>query len=392
MPWKVSLPMEQRHRFVLDHETGLYRMTELCARYGISRQNGYKWLKRYRVDGLDGLADRSRAPKRSPQRMDIGMAELLVQVRKAHPTWGPRKVLAWVARKHPQLAPALPAASTVGDLFHREKLVEPRRRRRPASHPGTRPLEAAEPNDVWCADYKGEFRLLEGVYCYPFTVSDASSRFLLLCEAESSTSLIGAKRALTKAFRRYGLPWAIRTDNGTPFVGHGLSGLSQLGVWWMKLGIEHQRIQPARPDQNGRHERMHRTLKAECTRPPEASFAAQQARFDAFGEEFNQERPHEALDQQTPASHYHASPREFPESVAPPEYPGHYEVRKVDGNGCFKFRGVSWFIAHPLTHELLGLVEVEEDIWSIQFYGHEVARLNPESGNYIVKVSPMSPV
>ena len=392
MPWKVSLPVEQRYRFVLDHQSGLYRMTELCRRYGISRKNGYKWLERYRHGGLEALGDRSRAPKSSPQRMDTGIAELLVSARKAHPTWGPRKILAWTARTHPELARCLPAASTVGDLFKREKLVEPARRRRPRVHPGVTPLHASGANDLWCADYKGEFRLLDGVYCYPFTLTDAFSRYLLQCQAETSTALVGTKQALTVAFRRYGLPRAIRTDNGSPFVGHGLSGLSQLAVWWMKLGIDHQRIEPGRPDQNGRHERMHKTLKAECTRPPEASFAAQQARFDAFEEEFNRERPHEALGQQTPASQYHASPRAFPEAIPAPDYPPHYEVRKVDGNGRFKFKGVSWFIAHPLTEELLGLVEIEEDVWSIQFYGHELGRLNPRLGTYVIKVSPMSPV
>jgi transposase InsO family protein len=324
--------------------------------------------------------------------MDSAIATLLVNARKAHPTWGPRKILAWIARKHPEAVRHLPAASTVGDLFKREKLVEPVRRRRPQTHPGVRPLHAMGPNDVWCADYKGEFRLLDGEYCYPFTLTDAFSRYLLCCQAESSTALLGTKQALTEAFRRFGLPRAIRTDNGTPFVGHGLSGLSQLAVWWMKLGIDHQRIQPGRPDQNGRHERMHKTLKAECTRPPGISFATQQARFDAFVDEFNGERPHEALGQQPPTSQYHSSPRAFPEVIPGPEYPSHYEIRKVDANGRFKFKGTSWFVAHPLTEELLGLVEIEEEVWSIQFYGHEVARLNPRLGTYVIKVSPMSPV
>jgi putative transposase len=253
-------------------------------------------------------------------------------------------------------------------------------------------LKAEAPNDVWSADYKGEFRLASGPYCFPFTLSDAYSRYLLSCRAQSSTSLLGAKSALTEAFRRYGLPWAIRTDNGTPFVGHGISGLSQLGVWWIKLGILHQRIAPGRPDQNGRHERMHRTLKAEATRPPEGSNDAQQTRFDAFGYEFNHERPHEALEQRTPASLYQPSPREYPERIAGPEYPAHFERRKVDAGGHFKFRGRSLFIAHPLANEWLGLIEMDEDVWSIRFYNQELGRLNPRAGTFVIKVSTMSPV
>ncbi|MQA92188.1 MAG: transposase [Gemmatimonas sp.] len=201
------------------------------------------------------------------------------------------------------------------------------------------------------------------------------------------------KSALTEAFRAHGLPRAIRTDNGTPFVAsNSQSGLSQLGVWWIKLGIHHQRIPRGRPDQNGRHERMHKTLKAEATRPPEASFEKQQSRLDAFCDEFNQERPHEALDQQTPSSQYDGSPRPFPERLAPPDYPAHYEPRKVDAKGHFKFLGRSLFISHPLAGEHLGLVEIDDDLWTIRFYDHELGRINPRTGNFSIKVSPMFPV
>lgn len=392
MPWKVSGAVDQRMRFVKDHGTGLFSMSELCARYETSRQTGYKWLERYHAGGVQSLQDQSRAPKRSPQRMDPAIEALLIEARQAHPTWGPRKIVPWLKKKFPRLGQSYPAASTIGDLFHRHGLVAPRRRRQPRSHPIAGALSAGAPNDVWAADYKGEFRLSSGPYCYPFTLSDAYSRYLLSCRAEASTSLLGTKAALTEAFRRYGLPWAIRTDNGTPFVGHGLSGLSQLGVWWIKLGIVHQRIARGRPDQNGRHERMHRTLKAEATRPPESSNETQQGRFDAFEHEFNHERPHESLDQETPASRYVRSFRDYPERIAPPEYPAHYELRKVDAGGNFKFRGRSLFIAQPLAEECLGLIEVDEDLWSIQFYDHELGRFNPRTGNFVIKVSTMSPV
>lgn len=389
MPWKVSGVVEQRARFVLDHASGLYSVSELCARYGISRQSGYKWIERYRAEGITGLEDQSRAPLTSPQRMCAAMEAKLLEIRQVRPTWGPRKILAFLRN---QGVESLPAASSVGDLFQRHGLVRSRRRREPRSHEIAGRLEAAAANDVWSADFKGEFRLASGPYCFPFTLSDAYSRFLLSCQGEPSTSLEGAQRALVRAFREDGLPKAIRTDNGTPFVGHGLSGLSQLNVWWIKLGIAHQRIARGRPDQNGRHERMHRTLKAEATRPPAATFAEQQRRFDDFGRVFNQERPHESLGNRTPASIYETSVRTYPERIAKPEYPAHFERRTVDRSGHFKFRGFTWFLAHPMSGETLGLVEVDEDIWAIVFYSCELGRLNPSTGTLVLKVSTMSPV
>lgn len=392
MSWKVSGAVDERFRFVLDHEKGLYSMTELCTRYGISRQNGYKWVDRYRSGGVESLADRSRAPKTCPHRLNDGTITILLEARKKHPHWGPRKILAWLHRKRPELAADLPAASTVGDLFQRRGKVKPRRRKRPGTVDFAGALKADAPNDVWTADYKGEFRLLSGPYCYPFTVADACTRYLLVCSGTASNTLDFTQAALTDAFRLHGLPRAIRTDNGTPFVAHGLTGLSRLGVWWIKLGIHHQRIPPARPDQNGSHERMHRTLKAEATQPPEPSFPKQQGRFDAFRQEFNEERPHEALDQQTPATHYRDSPRLFPERIAGPEYPAHLERRKVGSNGMIKFFAEQIFIAQPLAGEWLGLVEINQDVWSIRFYDHELGRINKETGALSIKVSPMLPV
>lgn len=392
MPWKVSGPMEERLTFVQAHRSGLYSMTEICARFGISRQNGYKWLARYDAGGLEGLRDRSRAPNSCPHRMEPSIEALLLAARDAHPTWGPRKLLPWLLKRHPDLVGDFPAASTVGELLAREGLVKPRKRRQKPSFSAAGALQTESPNEVWTADFKGEFRMGNGQYCYPFTLVDAHTRFLLACQGESSTALDGVQQELIKAFRRYGLPQAIRTDNGTPFVGHGLTGLSQLSVWWIKLGIFHQRIPRGRPDQNGSHERMHRTLNAETTRPPEASFEPQQHRFDFFRLEFNEERPHEALDQRPPASLYQASSRPYPETLGSPEYPGHYEPRKVDQQGSFKFKGLKIFLAHPLTGEWLGLVEIQDDLWSVRFYNHEIARVSPVSGNYFINVSPMLPV
>jgi putative transposase len=392
MPWKVSGPVEQRNRFIEAYHTGLYSMTDLCAAFEVSRKTGYKWRERFSAEGLAGLEDRSSAPLHSPQRMDAAIEQLLLDAREARPRWGPRKILGWLAPRHPELADSLPAASTVGDLYRRKGLVKKRKRRGPRPFEIAGALHTAAPNEVWTADFKGEFRLHNGRYCYPFTLADAHTRYLLACGAEPSTWLRGARSGFLEAFRTYGLPQAIRTDNGTPFVGHGVSGLSTLSVWWIKLGIHPQRIPKGRPDQNGRHERMHRTLAAETTRPPEGSLEKQQTRFDLFRRDFNEERPHEALDQRTPASCYQASARDYPERIAPPEYPGYYEPRKVDGNGRFKFRGLSLFLAHPMAGQWLGLVEIEDDLWSVRFYNHELGRINPRKGNFFIKVLPMSPV
>jgi transposase InsO family protein len=392
MPWKVSGPMEERVAFVHAYRSGLYTMSELCRRFDISRQNGYKWLARYEAEGLEGLRDRSRAPRSCPHRISPVMESLVLAMREQHPTWGPRKIRARLGELRPDLLGDLPAASTLGALLVREGKVKPRKRRK--KHPFTPAgaLQTTAPNEVWTADYKGEFRLGNRLYCYPFTLADAHTRFLLACRGERSTALSGAQRAMIEAFRCYGLPEAIRTDNGTPFVGHGLTGLSSLSVWWIKLGIIHQRIPKSRPDQNGRHERMHRTLKAETARPPEASFEQQQRRFDRFRQEFNTERPHEALEQKTPASVYSASSRPFPETLARPEYPGHYEPRRVDQHGSFKFLGLKIFLAQPLAGEWLGLVEIDDDVWSIRFYHYELARINPKCGELFINVSPMFPV
>lgn len=390
MPWKECAPMDQRIAFVRAAHSGLYPMIELCRDFGVSAKTGYKWLNRYRAGGEPALHDQSRAPKSSPHRMDPAIAELLIQTRLEHPTWSAKKIRRRLIDMDPQLNDVLPKRGAAHNLFVRHGLVASRKRRRQPSFDVAGALKADAPNEVWTADFKGEFRLRNGTYCYPFTLADAYSRFILSCQAEESTSLLGAQRALVDAFRRYGLPRAIRTDNGTPFVGHGLSGLSTLGVWWIKLGIRHDRIAKGRPDQNGRHERMHRTLKAEATRPPQSSFAEQQLCFDAFLHEFNQERPHEALDLDTPGSRYRPSPREYVEPIPRPEYPGHYERRKISANGSFKFKDHRYFLAHPLAGEWLGLVEIDEDVWVIRFYDCELGRINPRNGDYFIKVLPMS--
>ena len=371
--------MQERTRFVLAHEEGVYSVTELCRRYGISRKTAYKWLHRFKEGGLQALADQSRAPKHTPHAIPDHVAELLLETRRNHPTWGPRKLIAYLKPRHRHIS--FPAISTVGDLLKRHGLVKSRRtqRRRP-DHPGAPAFEASAPNDVWTADYKGEFLLGNRRYCYPLTICDGYSRYILSCEALTSTNQRPAQKVFKRMFEIYGLPSVIRTDNGIPFVTRAIHGLSRLSVYWMKLGIRHDRIEPGCPQQNGRHERMHRTLKDETARPPENTFAAQQRRFDRFRSGFNNERPHESLDDDTPSDHYHSSVRMLPSRIAKPDYPGYYEVRLVSSSGYFKFRSVSLFLSNALAGEYIGLEEVHDGIWSLHFYNTLLARFNERTG------------
>ena len=356
--------MDQRLQFVADHQRALYDMTTLCARYGVSRKTGYKWLARYAEAGPAGLEDRSHAPHRCPHRIDSGLAALLLATRRAHPTWGPAKLVQYLAPRHPEVED-WPAVSTVADLLGRHGLVRRRRRRRRIAHPGVVPIHTTAPNDLWTADFKGHFRTRDGVYCYPLTIADQHTRFLVAVQGLRSTKGVGVRAVFERAFREFGLPEAIRTDNGVPFATTGLHGLSQLNVWWMRLGIQHQRIRPSSPQENGAHERMHRTLKAEATRPPKGNLAAQQRAFTAFRTEFNTERPHGALSGVPPATRYTPSPRPYPEQLPTLEYPGHFVVKRVTSAGTIRFKHRLLFLAHALTPHPVGLEEVDDGLWSI---------------------------
>jgi putative transposase len=386
MPWRQTRPMDERACFVFAFETGRYGMSELCSEYGISCKTGYKWLARFREGGVVALADRSRAPHTCPHRMTEEMAGLVLQERRKHPHWGPRKLLDRLSNSAPEAlkhmleqGQCLPAASTVGEALRRAGLVHSRKRRSRPTHPGTSTLSnlaEAAPNDVWSTDFKGEFRTQDAKWCYPLTVSDAASRYLLECKGLPSTEHAGAQPCFERLFRENGLPLAIRSDNGCPFCSVGICGLSRLSVWWMKLGIIHQRIAPGKPQQNGRHERMHRTLKAETTRPPAQNMQRQQERFVAFCQEYNQARPHEALGMQTPSSIWTPSKRAMPERLSPPEYPGHMEVRSVRNKGEIKFLGHSVFVSEVLAGEYVALEEIEDGIWSLNFCNSLLGRID----------------
>jgi putative transposase len=357
--------MDERRRFIEDHARAPYVMTELCARYGISRKTGYKWLARFEAHGRPGLVDRSHAPHVCPHQIPREVAQLIVAARRAHPSWGPRKLLAWLEPRHPELE--LPAVSTAGDLLARRGLVKKRRRRRQHTHPGVVPAVTDEPNDLWTADFKGHFKTRDGIYCYPLTVADQHTRYLLACQGVLSIHGWRVRPIFERLFRTHGLPRAIRTDNGVPFATRGLHGLSQLNVWWMRLGITHQRIRPAHPQENGCHERMHKTLKYEATRPPQQNRLAQQRRFHTFRTEYNAERPHEALGGKPPGSCDTSSPRPYPATLPALEYPGHFLVKPVTAAGNLRFKHKLLFMAHALAHHRIGFDEVADGVWSIYF-------------------------
>lgn len=366
MPWMETVPMEERLRFVHDAFSDRFTMSELCARYGVSRRIGYKWLERFEAEGRPGLKDRSRAPHHCPHRIPPAVATLLVAARRAHPHWGARKLLIVLGPRHPEIA-HWPAPSTVADLLARRGLVQQRRRRRHPVHPGVVPPVTAAPNDLWTADFKGEFRTGDGRYCYPLTIADQHARFLLTCHGLLSTKTVTARPVFERAFREYGLPRAIRTDNGVPFATQAVHGISFLNVWWMRLGIVHQRIRPGCPQENGAHERMHRTLKRQAIKPVRQTCAAQQRNFNAFQREYNTERPHEHLGQRTPASCYHASGRTYPERLPPLEYPGHFLVKKITTGGTFRFRHRLLYLANAMVDQHIGLEETDDGVWAIWF-------------------------
>jgi transposase InsO family protein len=357
--------MTERMRFLVAVEAGDESLAELCRRFGISRKTGYKWLARYAAEGVDGLADRSRAPHHCPHAVADEIRELILAFRGRHPTWGPKKLAVKLGELHPELV--IPAPSTIGDLLTAAGLVVPRRRRRHAP-PRTHPLaHATAPNTVWCADYKGDFVLGDGTRCYPLTISDAHSRFLLRCQALPTTAGERAQPLFEATFRDYGLPDVLRTDNGSPFASVGAGGLTPLSVWLIKLGIDLERIDPGKPSQNGRHERMHLTLKTAACQDPAFSLRRQQHRFDDFRQEYNQERPHEALGQRPPASVYQPSRRPFPDRLPELTYPEADAVRRVRPNGAIRWHSAEIYVTQTLAGEPVGLTQVADGQWQVGF-------------------------
>ena len=365
MPWQESCAMDQRLSFIADYVSDLWTMTELCERYAISRKTGYKWLDRYRLQGPAGLVERSHAPLVHGRATPQYMVEAIVGLRQERPSWGPRKIIGKLEERQPSVA--WPTPSTAGAILKRAGLVSSRRVRRRAPPRLGELTVPQHANHVWGIDHKGWIRLRDGMRLEPLTVTDGFSRYLISVAATGSTEHAEAKPLIERAFREYGLPEVIRSDNGSPFASTGITGLTRLSVWWIKLGIRHERIDPGQPQQNGSHERFHLTL-LEAMRPAAANRAAQARRFAAFARDFNEERPHQALGQRTPASVYRPSPRSMPAKLPEPNYPAAAAVRQVRAKGEIKWQGDYIHICSGLAEEMIAVEESEHGHWQVRFF------------------------
>jgi len=366
--------MEEKLRFILEYEQRERTMTELCQHYQIARETGYVWVRRYRAIGLEGLRERSRARQQHENQTPEDIERMVLELRQAHMRWGARKLKRVLEDNEP--GRKWPAASTIGALLKRAGLVVERRKRH-KTPPYSEPLGHADgPNRVWCADFKGWFRTGDGERIDPLTISDAYSRYLLRCQAVEKTDTARVQAIFEAAFREYGMPAAIRTDNGAPFASRALAGLSRLAVWWMKLGIVPERIEAGHPEQNGRHERMHRTLKQEVTQPAAANRREQQRVMDRFRQEYNQVRPHEALGMETPAAVYQSSPRRFPVRLPEPEYPETMLVRSVQQHGRIEWKKHEVFVSEVLWGERIGFLPVDEHLYTVYFCQFPIARFD----------------
>ena len=376
MPWKVSKPVDLRMEMMVRLDRG-EKLTDLCREYGISRKTGEKFKKRFRELGPAGLEDQSRAPRVIPHKTPPELVEVILAERKLHPTWGPRKIKEVLERR---LERPLPAPSTIGDVLAERGFITPRRWRKRHTPQPTGLREATAPNEVWCIDYKGQFRLGDGSYCYPLTITDQFSRFIVGCEGMGAISEDAARDVCEEVFRAHGIPTVMRSDNGVPFACTGLAGLTKLSVYWLRLGITLERIRPAHPQENGRHERMHRTLKAETTRPARDNLLQQQERFDEFVDEFNTQRPHEALDMKRPADLFVESTKKHPAFLPDPDYSTYDDALRVSGNGLITLpRRRRVHVTAALAGQLVGIREEGEDRWLVSFLHIDLGHVETHS-------------
>ncbi len=381
MPWKQTCMMKERVKFISEWETGDLSMVALCLKYGVSRPTGYKWVRRYQEMEceIDALRDRSRAPLSHPWTTPEELVDLVIRARKQRPAWGPRKLRAALKKHYPDLE--LPGVSTIGSILKRHGLTRKRHRRRRTPPGQSLPQPRGDhPNAVWCTDFKGQFSTGDGTMCYPLTLMDEHTRFLLRCEALNDTSIEAAMPVFESAFREYGLPEVIRSDNGSPFASTGPAGLTVLSAWWLKLGIRHDRIEPGHPEQNGRHERMHRTLKEETALPSRRTMRAQQRAFDKFRKIYNEERPHEALDDACPSEVYVASQRRFPERYMRMEYPFDSDVVPVTKDGKARWCGRLITIGRALAHEDVRFELTQDGTWEVFFGRLSLGLYDPTKG------------
>lgn len=372
--------MQERLGLVMDVLEGRYSVAEASERRNISRKTAYKYLSRYLEEGVAGLEARSRRPHTCPHETSPEIRALLIKEKERRRHWGPKKLVDELAKRHSTLV--MPAASTASAILKAQGLVKSRRRKRPPLAPAVwdrQRTQADAPNRVWTIDFKGEFRLGNAQLCYPLTVVDLYSRDPRVIHALPSTQGTPVREVLTRLFERDGLPEVIRSDNGAPFVTNAVGGLSRLAVWWLKLGIRLERNDPGHPEQNGAHERMHRTLKAEATRPPQFDLPRQQTVFDAFQVEYSQERPHEGIGMRRPAELYTASSRSMPVKLPEVTYPGHYDIRIVRQDGCIKWTGQLLFVSEVLAHEPVGIEAVDDGLWALHFGATLLGRFSRQS-------------
>jgi putative transposase len=358
MSWQTSCIKEEKLLFIADWLKDEYDFRALCERYGVSRKTGYKLLNRYQLEGEQAFEERSHNRHHHPNKISHEIASYLLELKYRYPKWGPEKIRDWLVLEKPDNR--WPAASTIGDLFKRKGLVKPRKYRRKVPAHSQPFLNCVLPNDVWSADFKGQFKLGNKSYCYPLTISDNCSRYLLGCDGLNSPNLSEVTTCFERVFKEYGLPNAIRTDNGQPFAGVGIGGLTALSIWWLRLGILPERIQSGCPQQNGRHERMHKTLKEATAQPAQPSFAKQQRCFDEFRQIYNEQRPHQALDRKRPAHVYTKSPRHFPSRLDEVSYPKHFLVRQVRTNGEMRWCSKMYYVSESLHGQPIGLEPIDD--------------------------------
>lgn len=366
MPWRDVKPMDEKILFIADHLREQGDFSALCERYGISRKTGYKWVKRYRADGLEGLAERSRRPHATTGEIPYTIRKAIIELRgQGRDPAGPKKIQELLSRRFADQP--IPSKTTIYNVLKREGVLEPRRRRRHVQPSPHGLATATAPNELWSADFKGQFKMGNGRWCYPLTVMDHASRYLLGCQGLDGPRFVETRAEFERLFQEYGLPNRLRTDNGVPFASTATGGLSHLSIWWIRLGIMPERIEPGQPQQNGRHERMHRTLKLAVTHPPAANRAAQQELFDRFRIDYNERRPHEALGQRSPQSCYSPSSRPYPNHLPELEYPSYFQCQKVSCNGIAYWTGRRIYISYLLVGEWVGLEEVGDGIWAVYF-------------------------
>lgn len=395
MPWKECVPMDEKLLFIADHLRSGISFTELCQRYGISRKTGYKWVERYRQLGVKGLQEQSRRPQHNCFALSYTQRQTIVKLRTSTSgQLGPKKLL--VLLKQQWGEENTPSKTTIYNVLKAEGLIKGQRKRRRV-FPTEQPLRSSEePNGLWSVDYKGQFKAANGCWCYPLTIMDHASRYLLAVDAYPSTNFKDAQQSFERVFREYGLPDRIRSDNGVPFASTGVAGLSRLAVWWIRLGIKPERIERGKPQQNGRHERMHRTLKQALGKEPAADLKVLQAQLDAFRQHYNTQRPHESLEQHAPCHRYRTSPRTLPETLLPVRYLPHWETSTVSRNGLIYWRGLRIYIGYLLAGQVVGVEEVAAGQWDVYFAAVRIGCFNEKDkggskGDYIsLKVSPMS--